>query len=196
MRRACSVHTRSRSETPDAARCRRLSIAVQQLAKERDERSQSARIWATSSTLRLSSAFRNDVPLRFACMERIAIPLDATPDELKMWGRAAALARLELDEWVHRALADASAAPRTAVVSPSTASASLVPLGTWRPCIQCGRPLPLGSTARRRTCSDACRLRAYRRRRAGVPEGTDVGSRGRKLGLGRERGRPGSPVIS
>lgn len=43
-------------------------------------------------------------------------------------------------------------------------------LKSIRFCAQCGRVLPAGSTARRKFCTDACRVAAYRRLRSTASE--------------------------
>jgi hypothetical protein len=87
-------------------------------------------------------------------MSSIAIPdVRATPEELRAWGRAAAVSRLELAAWIVKALNEAALGRGRGE-----------PVVEVKNCAQCGKALPPGRgkfCPRPAPCGD----RAYRARR-------------------------------
>jgi hypothetical protein len=92
--------------------------------------------------------------------------------EFDQWNRAAQLRRLPLDSWV-RAVVNAELARKAAAADEPppprvTASARLIDdYNPLRDCEYCGFPVAGDSSARRRYCSDRCRVYAFRARRRG-----------------------------
>jgi predicted nucleic acid-binding Zn ribbon protein len=116
--------------------------------------------------LRVSTAMRYSPVTPMA----IAIGLEISESEFAEWNRAAQLRRLQLDSWL-RAIVNNEIARRAATpgkpVPPRVASFARLKddYNPLRDCEYCGWPIAGDSSARRRYCSDKCRVYAFRARR-------------------------------
>jgi hypothetical protein len=100
----------------------------------------------------------------------IAIGLEMSESEFAEWNRAAQLRRLPLDSWI-RAIVNGELVRKAAAagepVPPRVTTFARLKddYNPLRDCEYCGLPVAGDSTARRRYCSDNCRVYAFRARR-------------------------------